>query len=174
MAAHVQMTWANLKKMLVKDADIPVLSRGAEGVPWRFDVAATLDYLIAKAEREAAEIAARKHRLEELSGVTVPSPDGSASPSVASNAREIRNLAEAQMAIFKMAQQQRLYVPRDAVAKLLNDLMSMFRDEVLAAEARIDPTGQLPANVRVLLRDEVRTLLTAVRDRVDEFLADAG
>ena len=179
------ITWRLLERWIIADPAFPVLQRGRQGEPWRFDLVQALDYLIAYARGRASARAARGASAARLAGFggdasgdvpalpDVPQPIG-VSQDRAADARGLKALAEAQMTTHKLKQMQGEYFRADEGMALLADLMTTMQTETLAITAKLDPAGQWPADLRSQVEDELRTVLITVRDRLDATLATWG
>lgn len=178
MATVAGMSWANLKRIVESDPSFPVAQRGDMGVSWQFDAGKVLDHMIgsAKAERQRRE--ARRADVSRLAGLGVqPLPplggeaggSGSAAERV-QEARAINALIDAQAKLRLEKQKQGELIPRDRVRALLTDLMTTMQTETLAASSRMDPAGQWEPSFRSGVEEELRSVLTTVRDRLEKML----
>lgn len=181
LAKAAGITWRVLERWINADEAFPVLQRGRTGEPWRFDLVAVLDYLIDKARSLHAGKEARLASNARLAGFggadgAAPSPEASGGPgAVASNANDFRGLkalAETQMITHRLKQMQGDYVRADVVMALMLDMMTTMQTETLAITAKLDPAGQWPAGHRAAVEAEMRTVLVAVRDKLDASLEE--
>lgn len=111
LADATAITWRVLEQWIVKDPKLPVAQRGDLGHPWRFDLRATLDYLIARGKAIQKQRAERSKRTAKLAGFAAKgSPAGQAakpSSSIdfvdrANEARALKSLGEAQMITHRL------------------------------------------------------------------------
>lgn len=181
LARAAGVTWRILERWIVADPEFPVVQRGRMGEPWQFDLVAALDHLLTRARALAAGRGARRAEVARLAGFggaesVAPSPDASAGPGAAADraadARGLKALAEAQMTTHRLKQMQGEYVRRDAAVALLDDMMTTMQTETLAVSATLDPAGLWTAELRANVESELRTVLVAVRDKLDERLKE--
>jgi phage terminase Nu1 subunit (DNA packaging protein) len=175
LARTTGITWRVLERWIDEDPSVPVISRGAVGAKWEFDLVAVLDHLIKRARSITKTKRARREKVTRLAGFgpTDPAP-ADPSPPPASDAmdrgndiRNIKLLAEAQMLTHRLKQQQGQYIPADAVAAAFADMMTTMQTETLATTAKLDPAGIWPPEIRLAVEDDLRTMLITVRDKLD-------
>jgi phage terminase Nu1 subunit (DNA packaging protein) len=173
-------TWRILAKRIEADADFPVLQRGDLGKDWKFEVVAVLDHMIARGKALKAERIRKGATAARLAGVSTgkggtEAVDGSATPDsaadMASHARALKALTEAQMMSHRLKREQGEYVRADAVRALLHDVMTTMQTEALAVTAKLDPAGVWPAGLRAQVEDEMRTVLLHVQRKVVDGIA---
>jgi hypothetical protein len=177
LAKLTSITWRNLKLTIIGDDAFPVVTHGAEGVPYVFDGAAVLDHLIAKAEASVEIRRAREDRVSKLTGIAVSPPSAGAPEhreSGFATARDMKALGEAQMITHRLKREQGKYIPAEAVKSLLADMMMTMQSETLAAAARMDPAGRLDPATRAGVDEELRNVLTTVQGKLDNWLGQYG
>jgi len=183
LARATGITWRVIEPWVLADDAFPVMRRGGQGNPWAFDLATALDRMIKRARSLSAARGARKAETSRLAGFgggesAPPSPEPDVGPGSAADrtadARGLKALAEAQMITHRLKQQQREFVPAAAVVALLGDLMTTMQTETLAISSKLDPSGAWPAELRMSVEDELRTVLVIVRDKLDRWLKDWG
>lgn len=185
LARSFGATWRVVEGWIHKDPSFPVLSRGGQGTPWRFDLVAVLDHLVAQASALSSARRARRADVNRLAGfggsgpapvvADAPTPAGPAAGETADRAAEARGLkalAEARMQVHKLKVMQGEYVRRDRVEALLLDIMATMQAETLAVSAKRDPGGLWPAEIRASVDEEQRNVLVTVRDKLDVALND--
>ena len=172
MAAALSMTPRNLMLTIAQDPDLPIQKRGAQGRAYEFDAAAVIAHMIAKCEAALSERQSRAARVKRLSG----HQGAAATPGVPSDGDELlsvgdlRDINDLQLSVHKRKLQQGHFVVKDTVTAFMADYHAMFQDGVLGLLGKIDPAGQLPADVRLKVEDSMRTLLVNQQARMDRFL----
>lgn len=175
------MTPRNLKLTIDSDESFPVQSRGGEGIGYQYHVITALDYMIAKCEALLADRAERAGKLERLSGLRLTTADDKpvkrrrrAVEPVAEaplSSAEIREIGQAQLTAHKLKEMQGLLVVAEPMRRFMADYHTTLQTETLGLLGKIDPAGQLPAQVRLQVEDSMRTLLVNLQGRMERFLA---
>ena len=181
MAGALGMTWRNLRLTIDDDADLPVMARGGEGIAWQFNAVAVLDYMIAKCEAFLADRAERAGKMQRLSGLHLTSENDkpvkrrrrAVEPVVAAviTPSEARDIAQSQLTAHKLKEMQGLLVVAEPMRRFMADYHTTLQTETLGLLGKIDPAGQLPAQVRLQVEDSMRTLLVNLQGRMERFLA---
>jgi len=172
MAKVVGVSSRGLKKAIGDDPNVPMLQRGSEGVPYRFNVRATLDYLIAKHVAAQNRRKAQAVRLQRLSGV-----GGKAAVAAIEESDEglsiadLRTVGQITMDQHRLRLQQGRYVVADDTLAFLDDYHSHLQSETLGLLSKIDPAGQWDAQVRLSVEGAMRTLLVNLQGRMERFVA---
>lgn len=181
MAQACGMTPRNLKLTIDADDTFPILSRGGEGIGYQYGVVAALDHMIAKCEAMLADRAERAGKLERLSGLQLNAKSeapakrrrGKVEPVAQApiTASEARDIGQAQLTAHKLKEMQGKLVVADPMRRFLGDYHTALQTETLGLLGKIDPAGQLPAQVRLQVEDSMRTLLVNLQERMERFLA---
>jgi len=181
------IAWRNMREIVAADQDFPVAVRGSEGVPFVFNGAAVLDYMIAKARSVQADRERRTDRATFLAGLGAqagPSPSGNSKGS-GSAARELMEDAKALSALIDV--QAKLRAEKVAQGKLIDRAetedflwrwLSGLQSSVLAIEGRIDKAGKIEPDIRTAVKDELAAALVEMRTelekRIEAWNARAG
>lgn len=181
MATIAGMTWRNLKMIIDADPKLPIEQRGDQGVPWQFNARKVLDYMIGSAKAAQRSREARRAEVNRLAGLgaTAGSPlnggDANGSGSAAEmlqEARAISALVDAQAKLRHEKQKQGSLVDRAVVRSLITEMLTTMQTESLAVTAKIDAAGQWDQGLRVQVDEEVRNVLTTVRDKLEQRLKE--
>lgn len=189
MAKVAGMTPRNFSPIVADDPAFPIVERGGEGVPFVFNGAAALDYMIAKARAVQADRERRTDRATFLAGLgsaaAVHSPPTASGNGSGSAARELMEDAKALSALIDV--QAKLRAEKVAHGKLIDRAetedflwrwLSGLQSSVLAIEARVDKAGKLEPEVRAAVKDELAAALVEMRGelekRIEAWNARAG
>lgn len=162
LAKIVGMTWRQLKTYVEPDPDFPCLMRGSEGVAYQFDPKAALDYLIKRFERELEARKQRNKRIAQMAGFPEEMADTGLS------LEDLRLLDQLQVNAQRRKIEQGLYVTAAEHEAAVTDLLTTMREETLSAVGRLDPSGKWPAVIRNQVREELRSILVRVHDKLGE------
>lgn len=183
MAQVAGMTWRNLKLIIDRDEDFPVLARGDMGVPWQFEAVTVLNHLIAQAQAAQAARERRTATITRLSGLSgaAPVPPNGGQPAGLGSAAEMLQhvrafaaMVDVQARIRGEKQKQGQLVDAEEVRNLLWDLMTTMQTETLAVSAKLDPAGQWEPTLRAQVDEALRNVLVTVRDRLEQKLGGLG
>lgn len=170
MAKILGMTPRNLKITINGDPDLPILSRGAEGIAYQFNVIAVLDHLIARCLTAIGIRNKQAARMARLSGVDVSLDLDASTDTAPLTTSEIRELGQGQITAQKLKMMQMQFVRADGLASFLDTYHGHFQSNTLGLMGKIDPAGQLPAATRLLVEDGMRNLLVELQNMMDRFL----
>lgn len=160
MAKIAGMTWRNLKFQIEADPDWPCLMRGSEGVAYQFDPRKVLDHMVRRLQAKLNERTTRNRRIAEMAGFDPDLADTGLSID------ELRQLDALQVSVQRRKIEQRTYVPLGEFEAVLADVFSTMQAETLSLVGRLDPSGRWPAPVRADVKDELRSLLVRLHDKL--------
>ena len=160
MAKIAGMTWRNLKPQVEEDADWPCLMRGSEGVAYQFDPKKVLDHMVKRLEAKLQERHDRSARLAKIAGF----PEELAQTGL--SIEELRHLDALQVSVQRRKIEQRNFVPLAEFEAVIADVFSTMQAETLSLVGRLDPSGRWPATVRADVKDELRSLLVRLHDKL--------
>lgn len=180
MAAAAGMVWKNLKAIVDRDPDFPVLRRGGEGTPWQFEAAKALDHMIDRARAVQADRERRRDRVSVLAGLGSEtgggSPSGgdgqsagsgSAARDMFEDARALSALIDVQAKLRAEKVAQGALLHRDKVESFLWRWLSALQSDVLAIEGRIDKVGMIEPVQREAIKAELATALVSLRGALE-------
>jgi hypothetical protein len=167
MAKVLRVSWRSLSDLIDDHPEWPVLQRGSEGIPWRFNGRALIDAMIASYQAVQKERAARSARIQALSGVAIPKEAAERFSLV-----ELKQIDGLQREIQRRKVEQRGYVPIDEHRRIVTSIFTTVQTEILSAAPELDPAGKWPAEVRAAVIDHNRTLLVRLHDQVRDRLTD--
>ena len=168
MAKITGQTWRNLLVTHIEpDGAFPIKRRGAEGVPWEFQVVKVLKHMIRRARERMAANDAAARRIHQLTNFTVPE-DPSGPVSIA----DLSKLADLTMRAQAMKRDQQAYVPAAQVREFLTKYNSAVISAILGVSQTVDPNGGMDPAGRALVDNELRNVAAHVGDQVDIFLRE--
>jgi hypothetical protein len=167
MAKVLRLSWRHLSELIDEHPEWPVLQRGSEGVPWRFEGRALIDAMIAHYEAVQKERAARSARIQQLSGLPIPK-EAAGRYSLA----ELKQIDGLQREVQRRKVEQRGYVTIEEHRRVITSIFTTIQTEILSAAPELDPAGKWPADVRADVIDRNRTLLVRLHDQVRDRLTD--
>ncbi len=172
MAAALGMTWRNLRYTIDADPELPILTRGGEGIAYRFRAAAVFKHLIAKCNDAIAQRDERALRMARITGIRLPAPvAGVHVSSETLTASELKIAGETLLVVHKLKLLQGAYVEAPRLTAFLIDYHSQFQQRALSLLGKIDPAGQWPVAVRQAVDDTMRTLLVNLQADMERFLS---
>jgi hypothetical protein len=168
MAEIAGMTWRNLVKTYIEpDKDFPIAVRGAEGVPWEFNVRIVLRHMIKRAQdridsnrREVSE------RARKLSFIVPDEEDG------ALDFTGLARLADLTYRVVDEKKSQGEWMQKSSHRAIVGGLLIAVRDKMQGAISKIDPAGKLPPDVRAALGVEVSNILLDCHREAAKFLEE--
>lgn len=167
MAKILRISWRHLSDLLNEHPHWPVIERGSEGIPWRFDGRRLVDAMITHYEVVQNERAARAARVHALASVPLPKEQLSHF-----SLAELRQIDALQREAQRRKVEQREYVTLAEHRRVVTDVFTTLQTEILAAAAELDPAGRWPPEVRAAVIDHNRTLLVRLHDKVRDRLTD--
>lgn len=186
MAQALGMTLAGFKKLMARDPEVPVISRGAEGVPYEFDAAKVLDHLIASARATVRGRERRRAGVLRLAGLgpagSALSPadaggqqagSGTAARDTFEEARALEKLIDVRAKLRVEMERHGQLLERGLVSNFLWRWLSSLQSEVLAIEGRIDKANRMEPATRRAVKDELAKILVGMRARLEEFIGPA-
>lgn len=179
MADVIGMSWRNLAEIIAADSAFPLVQRGSEGVPFVFNGAAVLDYMIASARAVQAQRERQRGRATFLAGLggdaAGPSPaggegagSGSAARHLMEDARALSAFIDVQAKMRGEKEKQKELLRRDAVVDFLWRWISGLQANVLAIGARIDKANKLEPEIRAAVKDELAAALVSMRGELEQ------
>lgn len=172
MAKALDMTARNLKLTIDSDPELPVASRGGQGVAWALDAHAVMDHMIAKCRAALSERSVRDERIGRLTGLQAEAAqDQQARGGSSLSPHEMKQIADAQMTAHRLKREQGRYMLADEVTSFLNEYHSQIQGDVIAMVSRIDPSGQIPLEHRRKMEEASRTMLVELQGKLVQFLA---
>lgn len=177
MARIAGMTDRNLKLIIDRDSEFPIVARGDQGVAWQLNVVAVLDHMIGQAEKARGDREAQSARVHRLVGLgetagAKAGTNGHPVREMLEGAKAISAMVDAQAKIRAEKQGQGRLVDRSKVEALLWDMMTTMQTETLAIAAKMDPAGQWEPGLKGSVEEELRNVLLAVRGALELKLAD--
>lgn len=169
MARIAGMTRQNFIENYVRpDEQFPILKRGREGTGYEFRVADALAHLIRRAEERLAASDARARQVTALIGVEVPDDENPLSLA------EIKTQIEAMNALQRMKREQGHFVTAERHREVVRALATAVQLGIFGLPAKLDPTGQLPPEVRSKIDDAMSDLAVRIQELAENELgADA-
>lgn len=161
------MTWRNLLKTHIEpDTRFPIRKRGAEGVPWEFEVVRVLKHMVKRAQERMAVNEERAKKLARLTGFDVPEAEASGSVS------DLSKLIDANLRAQKAKEEQRRYIPAEKMRMFLSGYNRRARDTLLGQRQKIDPLGTLPPEIAEAIEDNMRNLAVALQEELEDFVEE--
>jgi hypothetical protein len=117
-------------------------TRGGNGIKWRFHPEGFTSAVLAHFANQAEKQGAKNRDLQRRVGVTLPDSEASA------DLDETRKLVGLTLDINATKVKQGLYVPADQVIEFLDGYNRAVVDGIMGVQTQIDPTGQLPPELR--------------------------
>jgi hypothetical protein len=164
MAKIAGLTWRALKVQVEADPEWPCLMRGSEGVAYQFDPKAVLDHMVRRHEEKLKHRTSRNRDIARLAGI---------SPDLADTGMtldELRVLDQLQVSTQKRKIEQGAYVPLADYEAVIADMLTTIQSEILSTVGRLDPSGKWPAQIRHQVREEGRSLLVRLHDKLAAML----
>lgn len=169
MAKIAGVTWRSLKPQIEEDPEWPCLARGSEGVAYQFKPREVLDHMIRRLEEKLKDRTARNRRIAEMAGFDPKLADTGMS------LEELRQLDTLQVSVQRRKIEQRSYVPLDEFEAIIADVFTTIQAETLSTAGRLDPSGKWPGPVRAAVKEEMRSLLVRLHDKLgSRFNPNAG
>lgn len=153
MAEALRISMPTMRKLLRRYPDFPVISRGDRGVPWRFDKAAAIAFVVAQRAEEAATAAAKDELLAQIS---LPLEEAVAPEDRPLSASDRLKSAQAMLKEDEVARQRGFLVLTTEMRSRLVDIWSPLNAALQALPAQVGRRHNLPDAV---VRD-MRTLIS--------------
>ena len=140
------------------DDGLPVVSKGSNGVAYQFDVEAVKAWKVAREDAARSEVERRQQSLFGDGERLAP----------AGNARDVREMLEAERVAMALSAQRREHIPRQEVEDDYKAVFGLFRQHVLALDSALTRSAGLTQpqqqEHRRLIRVMMGSLSGAIRD----------
>lgn len=153
MAEALRVSLPTMRKLLKRYPDFPVVARGSNGVPWQFDKAAGIAFIVARRAEEAAAGAARD---EVLAQISLPLEEVVAPEDRPVSASDRLKVAQAMLKEDDVARQRGFLVLKTEMRARLVDIWAPLNAALQAIPAKIGRRHNLPDSV---VRD-IRALIS--------------
>jgi hypothetical protein len=159
MTGLIGCSWPTLRDWIDQNPAIErpeFMTRGGNGVRWQFIVRPFLGALLEIFRKEAESKTAANAELRRKIGVDLPVEEHSATLG------ETKELINMTMTVMGAKREQKAYTLTAKTADLFSRHYRRTVDGLMGINTRIDPNGKLPAAVKALLDEEIRSLAAQI------------
>lgn len=165
-----------VRKMIEKNADFPIISRGKNGVPFEFDMQLAVEFILGLRQKEEEQARARSEELRQF-GLELLGPDGAAVQSAPGlTPTERKALMEEELLAIKLAERRGELVKKSSVEEAIAAALVAFADKGKSFSARLSRRHDLPREVLTTIDGMAQADLADLAERLSRLgeLADAA
>lgn len=169
MAELLKVRWPALREWC---DDLPgfeesgAFVRGGNGIEWSFNAVKTVNFLIARFQREITSQKTKNRDIRKAIGVDLPETEASAS------FQETKGLVELTLTVFAAAEKQRRYTLAEDVESFIAGYNQRVVDGIMGVRTRVDPNGNLPPHVRAAVDDALRSVASATHAEAARYIEE--
>lgn len=155
MTELIGYSWPTLRDWINDNPTIErphLFTRGGNGVNWQFHVEPFLSALLAVFRKDAAVKTEANAELRRKLGVDLPVEERSATLG------ETKELINMTMTVVAAKKEQKHYALTSKTADLFARHYRRTVDGVMGVNTKIDPNGRIPAEIKILIDEELRSL----------------
>ncbi len=140
--------------------------RGGNGIKWQFHPVSFLSALLAHFRGEASRAGEKNRDLQRKVGVTLPSEEQTA------DLDDVRKLVALSIDVTDTKVRQNFYTPSEEVSEFVDGYNRAVVDGIMGVGSEVDPTGQLPAQVREKVNEALLAVATRVHGNAQKFIEE--
>lgn len=155
-----------IRKMIEKNADFPIISRGKNGVAFEFDMKLAVEFILGLRRREEDEARARSEELRQF-GLELLGPDGAAVQSAPGlTPAERKALMEEELLAIKLAVARGDLVKKASVEEAIAAALVAFAEKGKSFSARLARRHDLPREALTTIDGMVQADLADLAERL--------
>lgn len=140
-------------------------TRGGNGIEWEFKPRKTVAFLIKHFETRKTAQTKKSRAITKAVGVTLPDDEA---PSL----DETKSLVGLTLAVVAATERQKTYTLAEDVVSFLAGYNQSVLDGIMGVRTKIDPNGNLPAQVRKDVDGYLRAVATEVAAKAKHFIEE--